>query len=196
MQTHTRTLRKAALLEAAGTPKPRRPKKVRALEALIPYAGPARKGRGGAGLRGGPIAGRVPVLLGHIDPDEPNAVALDGRRQAVVHPAGEVLARGVDAGQRRVVVGAEVPAELSERKRELIIDCGPTTTSDDDLTVIGVLDLSGSVKQFAQLPPVPDLGRPSTVEYLRRWFRQATQTRAADDRFGLIVFDGEATATP
>ena len=76
----------------------------------------------------------------------------------------------------------------------IVMLAGPRTVREhNDLTVIGVLDLSGSVKRFAQLPPIPELGRPSTVEYVRRWFRQATQTRAADDRFGLIVFDGEAT---
>ena len=71
---------------------------------------------------------------------------------------------------------------------------GPRTVREhDNMTVIGVLDLSGSVKRFAQLPDVPDMGRPSNVEYVRQWFRQATQSRAPDDRFGLIVFDGEAT---
>ena len=96
----------------------------------------------------------------------------------------------MDRLRRTVVVSLRSVVLLSL----VVMLAGPRTVREhNDLTVIGVLDLSGSVKQFAQLPPVPDLGRPSTVEYLRRWFRQATQTRAADDRFGLIVFDGEAT---
>jgi hypothetical protein len=71
---------------------------------------------------------------------------------------------------------------------------GPRTLREhDSLTVIGVLDLSGSVKLFAQLPEVPDLQRRSSVEYLRRWFQQATATRTRDDRFGLVVFDGKAS---
>jgi tagatose-6-phosphate ketose/aldose isomerase len=41
--------------------------------------------------------------------------------------------------QRRVIVGTEVPAELVERTHELVIDCGASTTCDDDLTVIDVL---------------------------------------------------------
>jgi uncharacterized membrane protein/uncharacterized protein YegL len=62
------------------------------------------------------------------------------------------------------------------------------------VTVIGVLDLSGSVKQFAQLPETDDEAASlSAVEYLRNWFRQATRTKAPDDRFGLVVFDGKAT---
>jgi hypothetical protein len=62
------------------------------------------------------------------------------------------------------------------------------------VTVIGVLDLSGSVKQFAQLPEAADEAASlSAVEYLRNWFRQATRTKAPDDRFGLVVFDGKAT---
>ena len=69
----------------------------------------------------------------------------------------------------------------------------------DDLTVIGLLDISGSVQRFADLPPIagdtPDEPvRRSNIEYLRRWFRQATQLRTPDDRFGLIVFDGRAIA--
>ncbi len=63
----------------------------------------------------------------------------------------------------------------------------------DQLTVIGVLDLSRSVQRFAALPEVGDVDRASAVEFLRRWFRIATATRAPDDRFGLVVFDGRAT---
>jgi hypothetical protein len=75
-----------------------------------------------------------------------------------------------------------------------VILAGPRTIREhDNLTVIGVLDLSGSVKRFAQLPEDPDLQRRSKVEYLRHWFRQATATRTPDDRFGLVVFDGGAT---
>lgn len=64
----------------------------------------------------------------------------------------------------------------------------------DHVTVIGLLDMSGSVKRFADLPDIPDLDINSNVEYLRHWFREATQTRTPDDRFGLIVFDGQAVA--
>ena len=68
-----------------------------------------------------------------------------------------------------------------------VILAGPRTIREHDhLTVIGVLDLSGSVKRFAQLPEDPDLQRRSNVEYLRHWFRQATATRTPDDRFGLV----------
>ena len=71
---------------------------------------------------------------------------------------------------------------------------GPRTIQEhDDLTVIGLLDVSGSIARFAQLPEIPELGRRSNLEYTRRWFRVATNTKAPDDRFGLIVFDGKAT---
>ncbi|MEE9129537.1 MAG: VWA domain-containing protein, partial [Phycisphaerales bacterium] len=73
---------------------------------------------------------------------------------------------------------------------------GPRTVQEHhDLTVIGLLDLSGSVRRFADLPEISDLDRHSNVEYLRQWFRLATdtKTKTADDRFGLIVFDGKAT---
>ncbi|MCI0631935.1 MAG: VWA domain-containing protein [Phycisphaerales bacterium] len=68
----------------------------------------------------------------------------------------------------------------------------------DHLTVIGVLDISGSVQRFANLPPISLNGSEaetrSNIAYLRQWFRTATQTKEADDRFGLIVFDGKAAA--
>ncbi len=74
---------------------------------------------------------------------------------------------------------------------------GPRTVREHDhLTVIGVLDLSGSVKRLAQLPQLAQLADGTTrsnVAYLREWFRRATKTRADDDRFGLIVFDGKAS---
>jgi hypothetical protein len=66
--------------------------------------------------------------------------------------------------------------------------------SHDQLTVIGLLDVSGSVQRFADLPAIEELNTRSNIEYLRRWFRQATQTREPDDRFGLVVFDGRAIA--
>lgn len=66
------------------------------------------------------------------------------------------------------------------------------------VTVIGLLDISGSVRRFADLPPVSpdglDIARRSNIEYLRQWFRAATRTKAPDDRFGLVVFDGKAIA--
>jgi tagatose-6-phosphate ketose/aldose isomerase len=41
-------------------------------------------------------------------------------------------------GQRRVVVGAEVPPEL-HREHQLVVDCGSITIPDDDLTLVDAL---------------------------------------------------------
>jgi Ca-activated chloride channel homolog len=78
---------------------------------------------------------------------------------------------------------------------------GPRMVQEhDDLTVIGVLDISGSMQRFADLPPIStngdEVARRSNIEYMRRWFRNATQMggRESDDRFGLVVFDGRAIA--
>jgi len=79
------------------------------------------------------------------------------------------------------------------------------------LTVIGLLDISGSIRRFADLPAISEEAsqtqaddqlapatspalRHSNIEFLRRWFRQATQLKEPDDRFGLVVFDGQAIA--
>jgi uncharacterized membrane protein len=76
-----------------------------------------------------------------------------------------------------------------------IILAGPSARrTHDHLTVIGLLDISGSVQRFAQLPELAALGNGSTIDALRQWFRLATATREPDDRFGLIVFDGAAMA--
>ena len=75
----------------------------------------------------------------------------------------------------------------------------------DHMTVIGLLDISGSVQRFGNLPAISELAanpddpttqpqRRSNIEYLRNWFRQAAQLRESDDRFGLVVFDGKAIA--
>ncbi|MEM7230253.1 MAG: VWA domain-containing protein [Planctomycetota bacterium] len=64
----------------------------------------------------------------------------------------------------------------------------------DQLTVIGLIDVSGSVRRFADLPTDATLGSRSTLEYLRQWFREAADVRRPDDRVGLIVFDGQAIA--
>lgn len=62
------------------------------------------------------------------------------------------------------------------------------------VTVIGLLDISTSVRRFAELPAETEPGSQSYVDYLRQWFRAATNIKADDDRFGLIVFDGRAAA--
>lgn len=62
------------------------------------------------------------------------------------------------------------------------------------LTVIGLIDVSGSVRRFADLPDDVDISARSTIDYLRTWFRDAAAVRGPDDRIGLIVFDGNAIA--
>ncbi len=78
-----------------------------------------------------------------------------------------------------------------------VILAGPRMWKEHDhLTIIGVLDISGSVRRFADFPPLSeDAGqRRSNLQYLRDWFRSATQIKSPDDRFGLVVFDGKAIA--
>ena len=96
----------------------------------------------------------------------------------------------LDRLRRSVVLGLRAAVLLTL----VVMLAGPRSVREHhDVTVIGVLDLSGSVRRFATLPEIPDLERRSNAEFLRRWFRTATQTKAPDDRFGLIVFDGKAT---
>lgn len=72
---------------------------------------------------------------------------------------------------------------------------GPSRVQEhNQVTVIGLVDISGSVQRFGDLPPLDETSRKSNVEYLRHWFREATGLKAPDDRFGLIAFDGQAVA--
>jgi len=64
----------------------------------------------------------------------------------------------------------------------------------DRLTVIGLADISGSVRHFASLPPPAENAAPDSLASMRKWFRDATPDRRPGDRFGLIVFDGAARA--
>jgi Mg-chelatase subunit ChlD len=64
----------------------------------------------------------------------------------------------------------------------------------DHLTVIGLVDVSGSVQRFVEPPPDPQQQRRSIIQVYRAWLRQATDGRDENDRFGLVVFDGQATA--
>jgi Ca-activated chloride channel homolog len=94
-----------------------------------------------------------------------------------------------------------------------IVLAGPhKSKTHDHITVIGVLDISGSVQRFGNLPPLSEIVKPdshtteqnqtepdaashrSNIAYLRQWFRLATRIKEPDDRFGLVVFDGKASA--
>ncbi len=68
----------------------------------------------------------------------------------------------------------------------------------DRLAVVGVLDVSGSVRRFAEAGVGAD-GRPiDPLEAARAFFAGAIRDRGPDDLFGLVVFDGRsaAIATP
>jgi uncharacterized membrane protein len=101
------------------------------------------------------------------------------------------MLEGMDTVRRAtvLVLRALVVALLA-----LILAAPSTRREHDRLTVIGLLDVSGSVRRFAELPALADAERRSYLEHLRDWFRAATETKADDDRFGLVVFDGEAIA--
>jgi hypothetical protein len=61
------------------------------------------------------------------------------------------------------------------------------------LAVVGVVDLSGSVRRFGGFAPGEDAG-----SFARRFFADRLENRDADDLFGLVVFDGRSVtiATP
>lgn len=67
----------------------------------------------------------------------------------------------------------------------------------DDLTVMALLDVSGSVRRFgdpdsAATPDAAPEQSASALARLRDQLRRAAEARRPDDRFGLIVFDGQS----
>jgi Ca-activated chloride channel homolog len=76
-----------------------------------------------------------------------------------------------------------------------VVLAGPQAVREHDrMTVIALVDVSGSVQRFAELPPVDETGRQSNVEYLRQWLREATDSRRPEDRVGIVAFDAQAIA--
>lgn len=76
---------------------------------------------------------------------------------------------------------------------------GPNLVREhDQLTVIGVVDVSGSIRRFADVPAINENQsaeqRRSNIEKLHQWLTQAVETRQPRDQVGLIAFDGEAVA--
>jgi uncharacterized membrane protein len=103
--------------------------------------------------------------------------------------AGWTGLRGLDPLRRVIVLGLRgaLFALL------VLMLAGPRTVREHDrLTVIGLLDVSDSVRRLAEMPADAPAG--SRIEFLRRWLEQAVASRRDGDRFGLVVFDGQAVA--
>ena len=67
------------------------------------------------------------------------------------------------------------------------------------VAVIGVVDLSGSVRRFGSFGPAGDAENDSGPErWARSYFADRLENRGPDDLFGLVVFDGRTAtvATP
>lgn len=64
--------------------------------------------------------------------------------------------------------------------------------SSDALAVVGVVDVSGSVRRFYRGAESP--GSPAGIDAAQRFFAEATRARGPDDLFGVVAFDGQAAA--
>jgi len=103
--------------------------------------------------------------------------------------------KSMDTFRRRVIVMCRAITLLTA---VLALSGVSHITERDDLTVIAVVDVSGSVQRFADLPSRPDEPLFDNLRYLKWWLRSAAESRRLDDRFGLVVFDGGpyAVTTP
>lgn len=98
--------------------------------------------------------------------------------------SGDRLRTGVIVGMRVLVLSLLVLTLAGLSRIE----------THDRLTVIGLVDISGSVRHFAQLPPPAENAPADPLASMRKWFRDAATGRRPGDRLGLIVFDGAARA--
>ena len=99
---------------------------------------------------------------------------------------------GMDHTRRLTVVGLRSLVLL------LLAAClaGPQMLREhDELTVVAVVDVSGSVRRFAEVPSTPGQPTPSYANWVRDWLGDAADGKRERDRLGVVVFDGEATAT-
>jgi uncharacterized membrane protein len=62
-----------------------------------------------------------------------------------------------------------------------------------DLTVMVVMDRSESVRRFVEPPPQGDEPSEGVLDWVHGWILGAADDRRADDRMGLVAFDGRAT---
>ncbi|MBL8745988.1 MAG: VWA domain-containing protein [Phycisphaerae bacterium] len=64
------------------------------------------------------------------------------------------------------------------------------------MAVIAVVDVSESVRQYADLAPADGGKRPAYTDAIKQWLQTAVNSGAsgADDLFGVIVFDGASAA--
>lgn len=122
--------------------------------------------------------------------------------------AGFIATRHMDRLRRATIIGTRV---LLVAVAAIALASPSVRREHDDVTVVAVVDISGSVRRFAEMPelaPDPDAARDGdtlsdglaparTARYLdwvRTWLDQSAIDRELDDRFGIVVFDGEATA--
>ncbi|MHC5025750.1 MAG: VWA domain-containing protein [Planctomycetota bacterium] len=105
--------------------------------------------------------------------------------------AGWLLLRSTDVVKRIVVLGLRAALMLII----VVLLAGPRAVREDDrMTVVGVLDISDSVRRFATPLATADDPEAPILGQLETWFDAATSDRRTGDRAGLVVFDGRSTA--
>ncbi|MFG0298654.1 MAG: VWA domain-containing protein [Phycisphaerales bacterium JB047] len=97
--------------------------------------------------------------------------------------------RGIPRGRRSLGVGSRA---LLLTTLALAMSGVYRVQEADDLTLIGVVDVSGSVQSFARFG-TDELGQPINIDRAARAFlARSIGTREDDDRIALIAFDGNA----
>lgn len=97
--------------------------------------------------------------------------------------------RALSAGAARAILLALLAMALAG---------AASVRQSDRVAVIGVVDVSDSVRQyadaFADLPPDATGRRPRVSEVIQNWLSRTAEQRTPDDAIGLVVFAGDASA--
>ena len=121
--------------------------------------------------------------------DHPSALWI----AAVVLPMAALswwMLRGTTVVRRVLIIGARAVLVLA---LAIILANPAIEHSHDDVTVIGVMDVSESVRSFGRMPAENGAVTTGIIERMRQWLRTASGQRQPNDRVGLVIFDGRAT---
>lgn len=98
--------------------------------------------------------------------------------------------RGIPRGRRALAVGARALLLIS---LALAMSGIYRVQEADDLTLIAVVDTSGSVQSFAQLGS-DELGQPLSIgQAARAFIAGSSSNKEANDRIGIVAFDGASS---
>lgn len=76
----------------------------------------------------------------------------------------------------------------------MVLAGAASVSTSDRLAVIALVDVSGSVRQFADFGLTPEGAKRTPADAVRDWLDMAASKRGPDDLLGVVIFDGDSLA--